>query len=280
MITKLKILLTGMTFLLLVSLTISPAFGGPLTYDFNSLAPGNLDLQDNWQTLKFVSPGDAQVTPGFGADGTQAIRYANSGPNVGLSAARVNDTSFALPSFGSGNASVFVDLLPNHWGSYFGLGYDNDGDGDLGKFNTPELGFFVHVNTRNDEVRFAIPSSTSTSVSLSSLGLFGGWVRLRFDMDFGANGGAGATSISFLDPLTAGSSFQSIAGLQNLSLGLNPAGLDARNAALWDSMYFHIEGATGGIDNIAAQVPEPTTLTLLFVGALALGVGARRKRQL
>ena len=89
----------------------------------------------------------------------------------------------------------------------------------------------------------------TTNTATNALISFGGNVRLRIVFNYDTNGGAGSASLFLKNLDGANAPFQAVSGLQSINLGLVPTATDARNPKLWNAVGFHIEGATGVLDN-------------------------------
>jgi hypothetical protein len=246
-------------------------------YDFNGLSTGNLSGQQGWKTAKHGTGQDIEVQAGIGADGTQAICCVPSGSGNEVVATHVNDANFSMPNYSSvaTHASFQVDLRSSFWGTEVGLGYDQSGDGHIGRSNAAEKGMVLIADRNQDRLRFVDATGTETVITLSNLMTTDNWFRLKVDMDFTANGGQGEATVSWADAVLD-TAFQEVAGLTGLNMGLNAAATDADNVNNWNAVYTSFLGAGGQLDNIAGHVPEPGTLLVFGFGLL--GVGAMRRR--
>jgi hypothetical protein len=250
------------------------------TYTFESLTPGTLAGQDNWQ-LAIPEALWPDVGGGSGTNSSKIIYRTTNGK--GSIVTRTNDANFSFPHF-SGNETNAVIKFDAFLGSVnpgipnmeaaFGLGHgsnfgpvfgENAGSGPGGNFFTilqPTAGGF--------EYDAPIPASVSA----------GDWVQFAMTMDFTANSGDGAGSLSYQDLTTRGP-LTAVAALQNVNLKLSslPAGA---GPATWDEMYLRLDNGTAGTiegaDNLVpnANAPEPASTAVLALATIGL-LGRRRK---
>ena len=217
-----------------------------------------LDGQDNWTSIGYKglntrSTWWVAITKTLGFDGTEALRFELIGSGVGADASRLNDAKFSIPDFDGAVMGFFqADFGVGYWGNEFALAYDAN-DGVIRKTDPSEIGPRLLVGSegnRQIKVISADGSTTTTALSNANGASGGDWLRLRLVIDFTANSGQGSGSV-FYQNLTEGDTvLQPLDGLQNVNLKLNPSATDARNSALWNAMWLHMEGATNQLDNI------------------------------
>ncbi len=244
----------------------------PITYDFDSYqnnsdtagyeGSGHWTGSNGWSTTThggslFISATDSH-------DGSNYIRFTDSGSGVG-------GTAFIENTFGTLRTDErfsfsFSYLDSNHWGTSVGFGSQS-------------------------RAGVALTASASSGLSLTlngaSVGSFASnysgpesWHDFRVDLDLGANGGSGLASV--FSRITGESAWAPVTDMADLNLGLDVTrtAADSANPLNWDTLWFHHEGATSGIDNISVSaIPEPSTYAALF-GAAVFGVAlwVRRKR--
>jgi hypothetical protein len=165
-----------------------------------------------------------------------------------------NDGSFSIPSF-SGletQAILQVDFGVGFWGNHFALAYDADGDGEVRKLDLSEVGPGLKIGSRfSVGVQVVAADGTVAMAPIEDVdGSGGDWVRSRLVMDLTANSGQGSGDLYYQNLSNGDVSFQPVAGLQGINLGLDSGASDARNPALWDGMWLHMEGATNQLDNV------------------------------
>ncbi|MDD4848441.1 MAG: hypothetical protein PHR53_06745, partial [Bacteroidales bacterium] len=108
-------------------------------YDFNSLTVGsqNFHGQNYWSThyqTAATSPdfnvdymGESLISP----DESVAIWYPYGGPGVGRTATRKATPDFDFNFTNGGIIDLELDMYHAWWGTFFGVGYDADGDGNI-----------------------------------------------------------------------------------------------------------------------------------------------------
>lgn len=244
-----------LTACLLISCTAAQSL-----YSFNALTGSDtrpftlLDGQDNWTEQTFAGPNRCGVTATLGFDGTQCLRYQESGPGYGCDASRINDANWNFAPFTPAmrNAYFQADMQVGYWGGSFGLAYDTNTSGTIRGSEAFERGVRFELGTYTTvQMKLIGADGSVTQVPLAGLGISGGqWVRVRVVMDLTAGNGAGLGSVDVLN-LTAGETqFQPVAGLQEIPLGLDLTANDARNPTRWNALWLHFEGATYGLDNV------------------------------
>lgn len=237
----------------------------PVTHTFNDPQTFPVGLWEGGGGWSTTQTGDTRftVTDG-GVDGTNYVAYFFSGGGFGATASR----PMTAPSINEQFTVSFNYATSNMWGTQVGLG------------PTARSGLTLTGDLNGGP--FARLTLGDTNVSyLGGLLLSDPWHSLQMEVDLGANGGSGSVSV-FARPASSGT-WTAISGMTNLNLGLDPtrtAG-DASNPLNWDTLWFHHEGATSGIDNIAlssmSAVPEPSTYAAI-AGAAMLGLAVWRRR--
>jgi len=245
----------------LLAALLTSAVSAQFIYDFNGLNGADphpfilLDGQDNWSEQTYNAANRCGVTATLSHDGTQSLRFQESGPGYGCDASRINDFSWLYaPFIGTETNAMFqADIRVGYWGGAFGLAHDTNGDTIIRGNQPGERGVRFHVGT-NSGVQFRLYAADQTfvQVPLASLGPVSGghWLRVRVIMDFTAAGGAGHGSVFVQNLTLAAPGFTPVPGLQGIPLALDQTALDASNPLLWDAMWLHFEGATYELDNI------------------------------
>ena len=243
----------------------------PVLYNFNQLNGNdtypfeNLNGQDNWTSVGYPSSQNfyVGVTKSLGFDGTQALRFVDIGSGYGASASRLNDSSFSFPALSNNDVvSIQVDFGVGYWGNHFGLGYDKDESGVIDRYQNSETGIELVIGSHPTLGGLKVMntgSGTVTTVPLENVG-GAGWVRVHLVMAISANEGEGAGYVYYQNLTNGDTSLIPVAGLQNVSLGLDPSSDDAKNASLWNGMWLHMEGATNQLDNIEIGSPDKITV--------------------
>jgi hypothetical protein len=159
-------------------------------------------------------------------------------------------------SFPSGSTFLQADFGIGYWGGILALGYDEDGDGKIRHDNLDEIGpsILIGCNTTQMGVRVGFGSGAWTQVNSSPLSALCSdpeqWIRLRLEIDVDANGGQGSGSLFYQNLSTGDPGFQPVVGLQDINLGMNPAATNARNPALWNTVFVKFESGGNSLDDI------------------------------
>lgn len=227
-------------------------------YDFNSLTEGsqNLNGQDGWVThyQTATSSQDFDVSYVCGSDmapdESLAIWYPYGGSGVGRTATRKASSNFNFSFQGGGIMDLEIDMNRTWWGSFFGVGFDGDGDGHiLPGMNDVDGGVYVFIKSQGDSghAKVCLPDGTSIPFDYEE----GGWTRYKMSFDFTAFNGAGAVTV-FVKPGCAGEWIQ-MAGCTNVCMNLTTGSGDSNDYQVWDGLFFHSQGGTGGFDNLLVR---------------------------
>ena len=226
-------------------------------YDFNSLSHDNLNGQDGWRTSVYGTGGDGQVITWTSND-SKAVQYAGSGPGAGVSGTRLNNAAYRFPQQGAGKTIVEIDVQPAFWGMVFGMGLDANGDGlfsnaDIKNSDTSntDMAWWMKFAKNTNGWQFYSKGTAATTTGNGGTGNSLTYARVRVVLDYEANGGSGSASVFVRDLGVANSAFAPVSGLQNLNLGLNAVATGVTNPRNWNGLGFHIEGATGVLDNLS-----------------------------
>lgn len=232
-------------------------------YDFNSLTTGtqNLNGQDHW-TTHYQTAGQSQdfdidyvCGSDMSPDESIAIWYPYGGPGVGRTATRKATDNFNFNFQNGGIMEMEMDLLRNWWGSFFGVGFDGDGDGNiLPGMNDADGGISLFIKGEGDVETHAtikLPNGSSVSFGFDR----GGWNRFKMSFDFNAYDGEGAVTVFVKEDCTG--EWLQQAGCTNVNMHLTPGSGDKFDYRVWDGVFFHSQGGTGGFDNLLIrQQPE------------------------
>ncbi len=227
-------------------------------YDFNSLAEGsqNLNGQDGWLTHyhSATSSQDFDVSYVCGSDmapdESLAIWYPYGGSGVGRTATRKASPNFNFNFQNGGIMDLEMDMNRTWWGAFFGVGLDADGDGHiLPGMTDSDGGVYLFVKSQGDSghSRVYLPDGTTVDFDYEQ----GGWSRYKMSFDFGAYDGAGAVTV-FVKPGCTGEWLQ-MAGCTNVCMNLTPGSGDKLDYHVWDGLFFHSQGGTGGFDNLLVR---------------------------
>ena len=227
-------------------------------YDFNSLTEGsqNLNGQDGWVThyQTAASSQDFDVSYVCGSDMTPdeslAIWYPYGGSGVGRTATRKASSNFNFNFQNGGIMDLEIDMNRTWWGSFFGVGFDSDGDGHiLPGMTDPDGGVYLFIKSQGDSghAKVCLPDGSNIPFDYEE----GGWTRYKMSFDFTAYDGAGAVTV-FVKPGCEGEWIQ-MAGCTNVCMNLTPGSGDKNDYQVWDGVFFHSQGGTGGFDNLLVR---------------------------
>ena len=226
-------------------------------YDFEMLASGSINGQDNWVEPVTNATVTTDTTPENGTKIVLPIAFQGQAGETQIS--RVNDVNFGFTPFAGDTAEIQFDITGDDNG-VFALGHDINGDGMLatadGELGIP-FGFW--------ERQLVIFTANSTNIRAGSTEVAEGeestdWYRVRLSVDFAANDGDGAGSLAYLNLTNGETEFRQPAGLQNLDLRIN--GSDAPDPSMWDAMFLllridatNIPKADNLIPNLSGAAP-------------------------
>jgi len=249
-----RLSLVSLFFLLAFSLTAQVEY----LYDFNNLTEGtkNLNGQDGWVThyQTATSSQDFDVSYVCGSDMAPdesiAIWYPYGGSGVGRTATRKASFNFNFSFQNGGIMDLEIDMNRTWWGAFFGVGFDGDGDGNiLPGMNDVDGGVYLFVKSQGDSghSKVNLPDGSSIPFDYEE----GGWTRYKMSFDFKAYDGAGAVTV-FVKPGCEGEWIQ-MAGCTNVCMNLTPGSGDMKDYHVWDGLFFHSQGGTGGFDNLLVR---------------------------
>lgn len=228
-------------------------------YDFNSLEIADLDGQDDWHTiLNNTGPHDFSVAMSAGSvvapDGSIAVYYNGSGAGYGRTATRKASSNFNFDLTTADIVEIEVEMHRNYWGMFFGVGFDADGDGHIAMplpTEPDDGGIYFTIAAQNpDNNKISFPDGSSTIFTAEN----SGWCKYKMTLNFLANDGEGAVSLSY-DPGVTGE-WIAIAEIQGLNMGITPGSGDKMDRTVWDGVFFTASGGTAGYDNIKISQTE------------------------
>ncbi len=241
--------------------------------DFNNLSNGNLVGQDGW----LFDHNNPQVGDGTGVD-TSKIVFSTGGADLAVHSRGVIPTAqnSSLQQFDANlNNSAFGNAL-------FGLG-DAAGNNSIAfglnvPGNGPQQGassFYLFDRSSqfssNHYIASTIPAGTASH-----------WYRLQFMMDFAANSGDGAGSLSYEDLTLGDTAFTPVSGIQNINLGLTAGNAATLDPTTWTHDVIYVADG-GSLDNLvvgstAAATPEPGACALILASGLSGGCLLHRRK--
>ncbi|MFI5219394.1 MAG: T9SS type A sorting domain-containing protein [Bacteroidia bacterium] len=225
-------------------------------YDFNSLAAGNLNGQDNWVTTKWSTNIDIQVAD-TGYDGTKSVYFNQVGPNVGCDANKeLNTTVFPGFSFTpDGTYILSFDIKRNYWGLDFGIAADLNNDGIVTKTDANEKALIFTSGSFYGE-KILLPNGTVLNYNFTN----NNWVTYEITLSQITTVAGGRIGIRARQ---LGTSTWTVLA-SNLNAGIDTTVASKANPLLWNMMYMHHEGGTGYLDNIQIIKITPDSATGIF----------------
>ena len=227
-------------------------------YNFNNLTEGsqNFNGQDGWVTHYQTAPSSQDFDIGYvcgsdmSPDESIAVWYPYGGSGVGRTATRKASTNFNFSFQQGGIMDLEMDMLRTWWGNFFGVGFDGDGDGYiLPGMNDVDGGVYLFCKGQGDSghAKLHLPNGTSVEFGFDE----GGWNRYKMSFDFTAFNGEGSVTV-FVKPGCEGEWIQQAAAT-NINMHLTPGSGDKNDYQVWDGLFFHAQGGTGGFDNLLVR---------------------------
>lgn len=223
-------------------------------YDFEALAEGNINGQDNWVEPVTNATVTTDTTP---ENGTKVVRPVSivQGQAGETEISRVNDVNFSFEGFTGDTGQIQFDITGDDNG-IFALGQDLSGDGML-TAEDDEIGIPFGFWER----QLAVFRANSLNIRAGNVAVADGeestdWYRVRLSIDFTANGGDGAGSLSYLNLTNGETEFKAPPELQDLDLRILTNG--APDPAAWDSMFLLLRIDASNIpkaDNLIPNLP-------------------------
>lgn len=251
---KLALLLSLLTFVFTMSAQVE------YVCDFNDFETGtsNMNGQHGWQTSHMYTAGspdfdvdyvsDALMTP----DESIGIWYVHSGSGIGHMATRKATPDFDFNFQNGGIIDIELDMHPSYWGTFFGVGYDVDGDGNILPWadNPIDGGVFLYARVADgtDKSRVYLPDGSYVAFDYTDNGTFN---RYKMSFDFSAYNGQGSVTV-FVKPGCQGEWIQQ-ASCTNVNMHLNPGSGGIDDYQKWDGIFFYCSGSHGGFDNLVVR---------------------------
>ena len=227
-------------------------------YNFNNLNTGtqNLNGQDGWMT-HYQTAGSSQdfdvdyvCGSEMSPDESIAVWYPYGGSGVGRTATRKASPNFNFSFQEGGIMDLEIDMLRTWWGNFFGVGLDGDGDGHiLLGMTDADGGVYLRVKGQGDSQHaiLGLPNGTNIEFNYDE----GGWNRYKMSFDFSAYDGEGSVTV-FVKQGCQGEWLQQAAAT-NVNMHLTPGSGDKFDYHVWDGLFFHAQGGTGGFDNLLVR---------------------------
>ena len=239
--------------------------------NFNNYTDGTqcLNGQDSWVT-HFQTAGSSQdFDVAYAADGllapdtTIAVFYPYGGSGVGRTATRKASENFGFNFKNGGIIDLEFDIYPSWWGDYVGVGFDADGDGNiLQGMTNGDGGVYLRVaGYANDyHPNIVLPNGQDIVIKNYQQQKEKGniWARYKMSFDFSAYEGEGSLTVFVKEfDETGWGEWIQLSEATELNMGMTPGSGNMRDYKVWDGIFFHCQGGTGGFDNILVrQMPE------------------------
>ena len=241
-----------------------------ISIDFNDYnEDAILNGQDNWVARAHSAGGGQLKVEYLGAGGqtspdeSLAVFFDNANTNYGEIATHKSTPNFQFDFSSGGTIEIELDVLRNHWGTVFGVGYDANGDGVvLPPMNyettepNPNLpaqdGGIYFTTTGFDErpkfINGIVLPNNQLAVDFDYEQA--GWTRWKIMIDLEANDRAGSVTL-FADYGCVGE-FQPVPEIQGINAGLTPGSGDRFDPAKWDGIFF-LNSSHAGYDNLVVR---------------------------
>ena len=241
-----------------------------ITKDFNDYKEDAiLNGQDNW-VAKAHSAGGGQLKVEYLGGGGQtspdeslAVFFDNANTNYGEVATHKSTPDFYFDFSEGGTIEIELDVMRNHWGTVFGVGYDADGDGVvLPPMNYETTEPNPNLSSKDGGIYFTTTGFDERPKFVNGIVLPNnklavdfdyeqkGWTRWKIMIDLEANNGEGSVTL-FSDYGCTGE-FQPVPEIQGINAGLKPGSGDRFDPAMWDGIFF-LNSSHAGYDNLLVR---------------------------
>ena len=241
-----------------------------ITKDFNDYKEDQiLNGQDNW-VAKAHSAGGGQLKVEYLGGGGQtspdeslAVFFDNANTNYGEVATHKSTPDFSFDFSQGGTIEIELDVMRNHWGTVFGVGYDADGDGVvLPPMNYETTEPNPNLSSKDGGIYFTTTGFDERPKFVNGIVLPNnklavdfdyeqkGWTRWKIMIDLEANNREGSVTL-FSDYGCTGE-FQPVPEVQGINAGLKPGSGDRFDPAMWDGIFF-LNSSHAGYDNLLVR---------------------------
>ena len=241
-----------------------------ISIDFNNYnEDAVLNGQDNW-VARAHSAGGGQFKVEYLGGGGQtspdeslAVFFDNANTNYGEIATHKSTPNFQFDFSSGGTIEIELDVLRNHWGTVFGVGYDANGDGVvLPPMNYETTEPNPNLPTQDGGIYFTTTGFDERPKFVNGIVLPNnklavdfdyeqkGWTRWKIMIDLEANDRAGSVTL-FADYGCVGE-FQPVPEIQGINAGLTPGSGDRFDPAMWDGVFF-LNSSHAGYDNLLVR---------------------------
>ena len=235
-----------------------------INFDNYTLGTQCLNGQDNWSTHYQTASTSQDFDVDYSCDGllspneTPAVYYPYGGPGVGRTATRKASENFGFNFKEGGIIDFEFDITPAWWGVFAGVGYDADGDGNILQGMTEgEGGVYLRIAGSGNDRHPNIVLPDGRDILITNYRQEN-WARYKMSFDFSAYDGAGSLTVFVKDfDGTDWGEWNQLSEATELNMGMTPGSGDMRDYKVWDGIFFHCQGGTGGFDNfLVRQMPE------------------------
>jgi hypothetical protein len=238
------------------------AAGAADVYTFESLTINNfIGGQDGWRD--HPGQGQAVVAMDASGNGTKVVRHHKTVvfDEIAL-LTRTNDANFNfLPFDGTETHAVIQFEATGEHVALLALGCDLNGDGILTDA-AGEIGPAFGVYARNFRIQQA-NLGTAYDDGFNQGGGDGNsgndWYRLQLRLDFTAGDGEGTGSLYYKNLTDGDTTFRTVSGMINRSLGLSRMDPDARPAN-WNAIHLRLLSNGNSVPSIDNLIPNGSTL--------------------
>ena len=234
--------------------------------NFNDYKTGEqcLNGQDNWVT-HFQTAGTSQdFDVDYTADGllspdeSVALFYPYGGAGVGRTATRKASENFGFNFKNGGIIDLEFDIIPAWWGDYVGVGFDANKDGHILQGMTEgDGGVYLRIAGSGNDRHPNIVLPNGNDIVIKNYRQES-WARYKMSFNFAAYDGAGSLTVFVKDfDGTNWGEWSQLSEATELNMGMTPGSGNMRDYKVWDGIFLHCQGGTGGFDNILVrQMPE------------------------
>lgn len=235
-----------------------------INFDNYTIGTQCLNGQDNWSTHYQTASTSQDFDVDYSCDGllspneSLAVYYPYGGPGVGRTATRKASGNFNFNFKDGGIIDFEFDITPAWWGVFAGVGYDADGDGNILQGMTEgDGGVYLRIAGSGNDRHPNIVLPNGQDILITNYRQEN-WARYKMSFDFSAYNGAGSLTVFVKDfDGTNWGEWNQLSEATELNMGMTPGSGDMRDYKVWDGIFFHCQGGTGGFDNfLVRQMPE------------------------
>ena len=235
-----------------------------INFDNYTLGTQCLNGQDNWSTHYQTASTSQDFDVDYSCDGllspnqSPAVYYPYGGPGVGRTATRKASGNFNFNFKDGGIIDFEFDITPAWWGVFAGVGYDADGDGNILQGMTDgDGGVYLRIAGSGNDRHPNIVLPNGQDILITNYRQEN-WARYKMSFDFSAYEGAGSLTVFVKDfDGKNWGEWNQLSEATELNMGMTPGSGDMRDYKVWDGIFFHCQGGTGGFDNfLVRQMPE------------------------